>query len=363
MSSLINKRLKDIKPYKPGKPIEELRRELALKGRIIKMASNENALPPSKRVLQAVKKALNSANRYPDGGCYYLKRDLAKMLILDPENIIIGNGSDELIVLALRAFTKKGDEVIVASPTFLIYEIASMIQEGLKIITVPLKGLRYDLDGIAKQLTKKTKIVFIANPDNPTGTYVAEKELNNFLKKVGKNTLVFLDEAYYEFARNIKDYPRAMKYLKKRNVIITRTFSKIYALSGLRVGYGIGKIELIEAMNKVREPFNVNSIAQIAAQKALGDQAFVKKTLNMVKTGKAYLYKEFQAMGLDYVRSATNFILFDAGKNAKKIYKRLLQKGIITREMSAWKLDGYIRVTVCTMEENRIFIKALKGIL
>lgn len=361
MYRLANKNILKVKPYKPGKPIEEVRRELGFKGRIIKMASNENTLSPSSRVISAIKRNLENLNRYPDGGCFYLKRALAGRLGLKPKNIIIGNGSDELIILALRALTSKGDEVIIAKPTFLIYEIASMI-EGLKIRTVPLKDFRYDLKGMAKKLNKNTKIVFIANPDNPTGSFLGRGEIDWFLRKVTKGTIVFFDEAYYEFARKSRDYPNTLKYLKKKNIIITRTFSKIYSLAGLRVGYGLAREGLIEAMNKVREPFNVNSLAQVAAEEALKDDKFVSKTLKLTNEGKNYLYHNLKSLGYDYVKSATNFILTNVGRNSNSIYERLLRKGIIVREMSSWGLNGFIRVTIGTMEENRRFIKALKEV-
>ncbi len=361
MSSLVNRNILKVKTYKPGKPIEEVKRQLKLKGRIIKMASNENTLSPSDRVISAIKGNLKSLNRYPDGGCFYLKKALAGKLRLKPENIIVGNGSDELIILALRAFTSKGDEVIIAKPTFLIYEIASSI-EGVKVRTVPLKDFRYDLKGMAKKLNKNTKIVFIANPDNPTGSFVSRGEIDWFLRKVKRDTIVFFDEAYYEFARKLKDYPNTLKYLKKKNIIITRTFSKIYSLAGLRVGYGLARKELIDPMNKVREPFNVNSLAQVAAEAALKDSVFVSKTLKLVNEGKDYLYRNLKFLGYNYVKSATNFVLINVGRNSRSIYEKLLTKGVIVRQMSPWGLNGFIRVTIGTMKENRRFIRAFKEV-
>lgn len=358
MRNLARKEIMNVKPYKPGKPIEEVRRESGVRS-VIKMASNENTLSPSPKVVSAIRKNLDTLNRYPDGGCFYLKKELSRKFGLDPENIIIGNGSDELIVLTIRAFASKGDEVIIAKPTFLIYEIASTV-EGLKIITVPMKNFRYDLDGMAKRLNKKTKIVFIANPDNPTGSYVTEKEVKAFLKRVGPDTIVFFDEAYYEFAKSLRDYPRTLPYLKKKNIIIARTFSKVYALAGLRVGYAFGKEELIASMNKVREPFNVNSIAQVAALTALKDGQFVSRSLRLVREGKKFIENSLTNMGLRYIPSAANFILFELKQDSKAIYDHLLKKGIIVREMSAWGLKGFIRVTAGTMKENTRFVDTLK---
>jgi len=274
----------------------------------------------------------------------------------------VGNGSDEVIVFAIRAFVKPGEEVIIARPTFLIYEIASKV-EGVRIKYVPLKKLKYDLDAIKKAVTKKTKLVFVANPDNPTGSYVTKEEVKRFMAGLRKDIIVFFDEAYYEFAREFKDYPETTKFLKTRNVIITRSFSKIHSLAGLRIGYGMASEGLIEAMEKVREPFNVNSLAQTAALAALDDASHVKKSISIVKQGKIFLYNELDRMDISYVPSATNFILIRIGEKAAKVYNTLLKKGIIVRNMNAWKLKDFIRLTVGTMSENRRFIEALKKVL
>jgi len=361
MKRLAKSHLNKIKPYKPGKPIEELKRQLGLKD-AIKMASNENALSPSSRVISSIAKAARDLNRYPDGGSFYLKKELAKRFRISPDNFIIGNGSDEVIVFAVRTFLKSGDEVIIAKPTFLVYDIASRV-EGIRVKHVPLRDYRYDLEGMRKAITKKTRMIFIANPDNPTGTYVTRKEVARFMSGLRRDIIVVFDEAYYEFASERSDYPRTMRYFKKeRNVIILRTFSKIYSLAGLRVGYGIARRDLIESMNKVREPFNVNSLAQTAAIAAMYDEGFVKKTKRLIKMGKSYLYSELDIMGIMYIPSATNFILMEIGPDAPVIYKKLLKKGIIVRNMEAWGLSGFLRVTIGTDRENRRFIKALSDI-
>ncbi|NQT06849.1 MAG: histidinol-phosphate transaminase [Candidatus Omnitrophica bacterium] len=361
MKRLAKSHLNKIKPYKPGKPIEELKRQLGLKD-AIKMASNENALSPSSRVISSIAKAARDLNRYPDGGSFYLKKELAKRFRISPDNFIIGNGSDEVIVFAVRTFLKSGDEVIIAKPTFLVYDIASRV-EGIRVKHVPLRDYRYDLESMRKAITKKTRMIFIANPDNPTGTYVTRKEVERFMSGLRRDIIVVFDEAYYEFASERSDYPRTMRYFKKeRNVIILRTFSKIYSLAGLRVGYGIARRDLIESMNKVREPFNVNSLAQTAAIAAMYDEGFVKKTKRLIKMGKSYLYSELDIMGIMYIPSATNFILMEIGPDAPVIYKKLLKKGIIVRNMEAWGLSGFLRVTIGTDRENRRFIKALSDI-
>lgn len=362
MKQLARKNIFKVKPYIPGKPIGEVKRELGL-GNVIKLASNENALPPSRKAMLAAGRELLSVNRYPDGGCFYLKKDLARRFRVSPENIIVGNGSDEIIILALRAFLKQGEEVIVASQTFLIYEVASQIA-GAKIKYAPLKDLRYDVKRIASLVTKKTKLIFIANPDNPTGTYLTKQEVDYLVSRAPKSAIIFFDEAYYEFAKDVKDFPRTMKYLKaKKNVIITRSFSKAYSLAGLRVGYGFAAKGIVECLNRVREPFNVNSPAQAAARASLRDDGHVKKTIRLVKDGKSYLSGQLDSMGIEYIPSVTNFLLIKAGKDAKKIYGKLLRSGIIVREMSPWKLGSFIRVTIGTMRENRRFIRAFKACL
>ncbi|UCD54716.1 MAG: histidinol-phosphate transaminase [Candidatus Omnitrophota bacterium] len=358
---LARKEISKVKPYTPGKPIEEVKREMGLK-EVIKLASNENALPPAPAARRAAKKALLTINRYPDGGCFYLKKALAGHLRVRPENIIVGNGSDEIIILALRAFLKRGEEVIIARPTFLIYELASQIA-GARIKFAPLKDFRYDIPRMARLISGKTRLIFIANPDNPTGTYVTKKEIDFLVSRAPKNTIIYFDEAYFEFAKNIKNFPDTMKYIKNKNIIITRSFSKIYSLAGLRVGYGIAKSEIIECLNRVREPFNVNSVAQAAAQASLNDRRYIEKTIKFVEKAKSFLYKELDSLGLKYIPSVTNFVLINTGRDSKKVYRKLLKRGIIIREMSPWKLTNFIRVTVGTMKENRKFIKALKEVL
>lgn len=358
---LARKNILNISPYEPGKPIEEVQRELGLRA-VIKMASNENALGPSPKAVAAIKRNLNNINRYPDANCFYLKGKLAKKLGVKPENLVIGNGSDEIITLAARAFVSETDEVIIADTTFLIYKIAAQAA-GANIKAVHMKNFKYDLKGMREAISDKTKIVFIANPDNPTGTYCALKEVAAFMKAIPKTAIVFFDEAYYEFGKQKVDYPDTLKYLNKENVIITRTFSKAYGLSGLRVGYGIASSEFIRCMDKVREPFNVNLLAQAAALAALDDAVFLKMTVSSVEKGKRFLYSEFDKLGLEYTPSATNFILVNIKKDCKEVFRKMLKQGVIIRDMKAWGLDTYIRVTIGTREENEKFIKTLKKVL
>lgn len=361
MKSFAKKTIFRVKPYVPGKPIEEVKRELKLK-RVIKLASNENPFGPSARVLKAIQSAALQVNRYPDGDCFHLRKALAKKLNVKPAQLIFGNGSDELIVFAARAFLKPGDEVLLAKPSFLIYSIASKL-EGATLKEIPLKDFCYDLNAFEKALTRKTRIVFIGNPDNPSGKYISDKAMDKFIRCAGSKVLIFIDEAYFEYVE-AQDYGRSLKLLKKYpNVFITRTFSKMYGLAGLRIGYGVGREGLIDILNRVREPFNVNIPAQAAALASLNDKAHFKNIKRLIRKQRNYLYSEFNRLKLDFVKSWTNFILIDVRKDARVVSKQLLKKGTIVRDMSVWGLPRYIRVTIGTPAENRQFIKQLEEIL
>ncbi len=356
-----NKYIFQVKPYVPGKPIEDVKRELGLKS-VIKLASNENPYPPSKKVLAAMTSAIKGVNRYPDGGCVVLRKALAKFLKVAEDQLIFGNGSDEIIVLAVKAFVGKGDEVIIAQPSFLIYDIASRLA-GAKIHSVPLKNFKYDLAGMKAKISKRTKIIFIGNPDNPSGTYINLKEAEDLIKAASKDTLVFFDEAYFEYVHS-KDYPDGIALMKKYpNVLVTRTFSKMYGLAGLRVGYGIGRPDIIDILNRLREPFNVNSVAQAAAVAALGDQVYYKNVAAKVEEQRQFLYRSLTGLNLAYVNSFTNFILIYVGGDSTALAQTLLKKGVIIRDMSVWGLKGYIRVSIGTEQENKRFIQTLKRIV
>ncbi len=360
MNRLVRSGIANIEPYEPGKPIEEVKRELGLR-RVYKLASNENPLGPSSNAIAAIRKALKNINRYPDGNCYYLKRKLAKALKVKPENLIFGNGSDELISIVVLTFLNEDEEAIVAEPTFLEYRLI-VEAFGRRVRTIPSLDLRYNLDGMKAAITDKTKIIFIANPDNPTGTYITDKQLDRFLDGLPPNILVVIDEAYNEFV-DVKDYPNTMKYLKDRNVLIFRTFAKAYGLAGLRLGYCVGKAEFIDCMNRVRQPFNVNALAQVAALAALDDAEHLKRTKSTILKGKKYLYRNLDKLGFSYVPSAANFILVDVKRDGQKLFEQMLRYGVIVRDMKPYKLDNYIRVTVGTEEENRKFIEALKRVI
>ena len=360
---LFRQEIEDIPVYIPGKPIEEVQRMLGLK-QVIKLASNENPLGPSPKAANAIKKALKDMNRYPDAASWYLKAKIATTLKTEINRIICGNGSDEVIILSMKAFVNSGDEVIIAKPTFLIYQVAAGIA-GANIKFVPLtKDLKYDLKSMKKSVTDKTKIIFIANPDNPAGSYVTKKELDEFFDGLPEDVIVYLDEAYFELAKDAaSDYPDGTDYLARPNLIVARSFSKIYGLAGLRIGYGITSPRIVNYLDKFRDPFNVNCLAQAAACAAMDDKEFVNKTLKIVKEERQFLYDELEKMGLEYVKTVTNFMMINVKRNSKKVFEDMICKGVIIRDMQAWGYDTFIRVSVGTRKENQIFIDTLKKVL
>jgi histidinol-phosphate aminotransferase len=361
MRKLTRDNIDGIKPYEPGKPIDDVKRELGL-SEITKLASNENPLGVSPLALKAMRDALDSVYRYPDGSNYKLRESIAERFKIDMDNVIIGNGSNEIIDLAVKAFLYEHEQVITSTPDFLIFKLATL-QEAGKVLEVPLDNFYCNLDKIYEAINEKTKIIFVSNPNNPVGTYIKESKLKEFINKVSSDIVIFLDEAYCEFARDIPEFPQSLKYLNKPNVVICRTFSKAYGLSGLRVGYAMANKNLIQAMNKARQPFNVNMLAQVAAEAALEDQDFLNRTIEVTEAGKVYLYNELNKLGLDYVPSATNFVLMNVKRDAGEVFNLLLKKGVIVRSMASYKLANWIRVTIGTEEENRKFIECLKKVL
>jgi histidinol-phosphate aminotransferase len=360
MNELIRREIKNIEPYEPGKPIEKVERELGIKA--VKMASNENALGPSLKAVAALKRALGKINLYPDGDAYYLKSRLAEHLRVGKENIILGNGSDEIIRIITETFLNEDEEVIFAEPGFIVYRMAAVVMKG-KCVPVPLKNYTHDLEAMSQAINERTKLVFIANPNNPTGTMVNADSVASFMKRLPENIVVIFDEAYYEYVDE-SDFPETIDYVKNgRNVITLRTFSKIYGLAGLRIGYGIAGEKFIREMNRVRQPFNVNSLAQVAAQAALEDKEHVRKSCRANSEGKKFFYREFARMKITYVPSQANFVLVDVGINADKATEKLIKEGIIVRSMRMYNLTNFIRVTIGKMEENQRFIAALDRVL
>jgi histidinol-phosphate aminotransferase len=360
MSSLARKNILAVTSYVGGKPIEEVKRQYGLK-EIIKLASNENPLGPSPKAVEAIKKSLSSINRYPDSQGFLLKRKIAKSLRVEPASIVLGNGSDELIDLVIKTFVEDDENVITAETTFLEYKIISQVL-GRQVITVPLRYFKYDLSSIKSKINSKTKVVFIANPNNPTGTYVTKYELEDFIKGLPKNLLLVLDEAYDAFI-DVNDYPNSLKYANEANVIVLKTFSKTYGLAGLRSGYAIAAPELASCMERARQPFNVNLLAQAGSAAALDDKDFLRRTRKVVLQGKDYLYGTLKELGLAYVPSVTNFILIDVGRSGVDVFKNMLKNGVIVRDMEQYGLKNFIRVTIGTRKENEKFIKVLKKVL
>jgi histidinol-phosphate aminotransferase len=350
--------IQSIKPYVPGKPIEELQRELGIED-AVKLASNENPLGPSPKAVEAVYKVISGLNRYPDGSGFYLKNVLSENLAVNQEGLITGNGSNELIDIAVRTFMTAGDEAIMGVPSFVVYPLAVQ-SVGAKAVQVPLKEWRHDLYGMAGEITERTRIIFVANPNNPTGTINHTDEFDEFMQRVPDGVLVIVDEAYREYVRDGR-YPDAMEYLKAgRDILILRTFSKVYGLAGLRIGYGISREEIVREMNKVREPFNTSTVAQAAALASVEDDGHVERSIALNEEGKAYLYKEFRRLGLDFVATEANFIYltFDSPV-AVELYSHLLKRGVIIRPTGA----AAVRITIGLPEENRLLVEVLGAVI
>ncbi len=361
MQDLAREEIFKIKPYVPGKPVEEVERELGITD-VIKLASNENPLGPSPRAIAAITAFASKVNVYPDGNCFYLKKALAVGLNCAPEEIVLGNGSDNLLMLLGTTFLNPADEIIMGNPSFSEYDFSAKVM-GAKTVKVPLKNFTYDLEGIVAALTGKTKIVFICNPNNPTGTIVTAAEVESFMRKIPDNVLVVFDEAYYEYVGDAA-YPDSLQYVKEnRNVIVLRTFSKIYGLAGLRIGYGVAPKEIISAINRVREPFNVNLLAQKAALAALSDTDFLEKSRAVNAAGKEMLYDVLRARGLEFVPTETNFIFINTGLDSQEVFQKLLRQGVIVRTGDIFGYPKFIRVTVGTPRENKRFIAALEKVL
>ncbi|HAJ56262.1 MAG TPA: histidinol-phosphate transaminase [Candidatus Omnitrophica bacterium] len=357
---MIRQDILNIEAYKPGKPIEEVERELGLKD-VVKLASNENPLGPSPAALAAIRKNLKSLNRYPEGTCFYLKKKLAAKLGVKENNLLFGNGSDELIDIILKTIKGPDAEIITSDTTFVEYKICGAIN-GFDVTAVPLKDFTFDLEAIRSKITKRTKAVFIANPNNPTGTFVNAKQVADFLDGMPRQVLVVFDEAYFEFVTE-KDFPEMIPLIEKKNVIVLRTFSKAYGLAGLRIGYMAASEKFIGYAQRVRQPFNVNSLAQAAATAALNDKKFLKRTRECIAKEKKLLYKAFLKLGVWFKDSSANFIFVRLEKDAGKVFQLLLKKGVIIREMSQYGLTNYARITVGTRQENIKLIKGLDEVL
>jgi len=357
---LVAEWIRALAPYPPGKPIEELEREYGILGSI-KLASNENPLGPSPKAIAAIVGALNNLHRYPDGDCFYLKRAVAKKYGISPDALIFGNGSNEIIELAVRTFMQRGDEAVMADQAFVIYRLVVQAAGG-KSRLVPLRKFTHDLEAIAEAITPATRMVFLANPNNPTGTIFFRSEWEEFLRAVPPHVIIVMDEAYFEFVED-PQYPDSLDAHGNDRLLITlRTFSKIYGLAGLRTGFGVAHPELIDVMNRVRQPFNVNSLAQVAVVAALDDDEHVQRTRQCNREGLAYLRAQCARLGIEVVPSWANFLLVRVG-TGPRVYEALLRQGVIVRPMGVYGFSEHVRVTVGTAEENQRFVAVLEQVL
>ncbi|MCA9464727.1 MAG: histidinol-phosphate transaminase [Nitrospira sp.] len=344
-------------PYSPGKPLSELERELGV-SHAIKLASNENPWGPSPKALQVLEGASSSLHRYPDGGAHYLRQDLADRLKVAPDQVLVGNGSDEIISLLVKAFLSPGEEAVMADLTFVMYRLAVLGGHAVPV-EVPLVNWTHDLDAMVKAVTDRTRLLFICNPNNPTGTMVTAQALDRALSQLPDHVVVVLDEAYYEYVRD-PDYPDSLRYVREgRPCVVLRTFSKIFGLAGLRVGYGITTPEVSGYVNRVRPPFNVNSLAQEAARAALSDDEHVAKSRGMNEAEMTFLEEGLKNLGLSCIPSQANFLYFDVGMDGKRVYDALLKEGVIVRHIRG----SMVRVTIGQPTENHRFLDALKMVL
>lgn len=358
MSISLNPNLAKLPVYQPGRPIEEVARELNLPASsIIKVASNENPLGPSPKALAAMERVLKNLNLYPDGNAFYLKQKLAEKLGVEPGNLILGNGSNEIIEFVGHALMSPGVDVIVSEYCFAIYPIVAKLF-GANVITVPAKKHGHDLPAMLKAITPNTKVIFVANPNNPTGTLAQREDVVTLINGVPNDVLLVMDEAYFEFLNDPIDLLPLIRNGQKTNLLLMRTFSKIFGLAGLRLGYGIAVPELISALEKIRQPFNINSIAQTAALAALDDEEHLQKTRANNFQGLRYLENELRKMKLEFVPSSANFILVRVG-DGQKIFNDLQKLGVITRPMGGYGLPEWIRVSVGTPAENERFVAAI----
>jgi histidinol-phosphate aminotransferase len=361
MKKIARRGVEGLVPYPPGKPIEELERDLGIRGSI-KLASNENPLGPSPGAVDAIRERLETLNRYPDGSGYYLKTKLSRKFGLSPDQIVLGNGSNEIIELIIRTFLEPGEEAVQAFPTFLVYE-KIVKGAGGRTISVPLERFGINLKGMLEAVTPRTKIVFVNNPNNPTGSILGARELELFLKALPKDVIVALDEAYIEFVTD-PGCADGLRLLDTHpGIVVLRTFSKLYGLAGLRIGYAFTSVKIAGYINRVRQPFNANALAQAAATAALDDTDFANRTLDTVREGLTYLQEHLDRMGLEYIPTQTNFFLIRVPSGGKNTYEKLLRKGVIVRSMDSYSLPEYIRINVGLPEENERFIRTLGSLL
>mgnify|MGYP006412302659 FL=1 len=351
----------DIKPYEPGKPLIEVQQKYKISN-VIKLASNENPFGFSLEVNDAVSEHLKDMNRYPESTAHTLNNKLAKKFHVAPENIVLGNGSDDIIALLAHGFLNPGDEALMPLPSFLMYEISVKTAKGLPVM-VPLTDYSTNLEGLVEKISSKTRLIFITNPFNPTGSTITYNEFNEFSQKVPNDVIIIVDEAYIEFVRDDAVYNSLKKPLQDPRVVTLRTFSKAYGLAGFRVGYGIMDPEIAEILNRIRQPFNVNTLAQEAGVAAIGDEQFLNKSIQTTHESLDFLFDELSNLGIHCLPTQSNFFMMDLKKDATKVFEKMLQLGIIVRSMKSYGFDTFIRVNTGTKKENIAFIAALKKVL
>jgi histidinol-phosphate aminotransferase len=357
---LATPQLRSLAVYEPGKPIEETARELGIHpAEIIKLASNENPLGPSLKAVEAMRAAFENAHLYPDGSGFYLCNAIAAKLGLKPRNVILGNGSNEIIEFLGHAFLNPGDDVITCQYAFIVYKLLATAF-SVRTIEIPTPDYQQNLEATLEAITAKTRLIFIPNPNNPTGTLVSEGAIDHFMSLVPDKIIVIFDEAYFEFLDNPPDTLRFVR--RGRKVVVLRTFSKIHGLAGLRIGYAIAAPEMIEVLHKTRQPFNVNSIAQASALAALGDEAHLRETKRIVDEGRAYLQEQFAAMRISFVPAAANFVMVNVGDGCA-VFEELLRRRIIVRPLKGYGLPEWVRISVGTMEQNKKLISALREVI
>lgn len=358
--------LKGLTPYQPGKPVEELEREYGVSN-IIKLASNENPLGPSATAIEAIKQALHELARYPDGNGFVLKQKISEKFSVKPSQITLGNGSNDILEFVARAFVTEHNEVIFSQHAFAVYPLVTQAINAKAVVT-PAKNWGHDLNAMLQAVTDKTRLLFVANPNNPTGTWLKGDELKAFIGKLPDHVIAVVDEAYFEYANdpriNAQGYKSAAEWIEQfPNLVVTRTFSKAYGLAALRIGYSISHPDVADLLNRVRQPFNVNHLALEAAAAALDDTDYLEQSIQLNATGMKYLEDGFKAMGLGFIPSVGNFISVDVGKAAAKVYDALLYEGVIVRPVANYEMPDHLRITIGLPEENERFLIALKKVL
>ena len=357
---LANSQLREISLYEPGKPIEETARELGIDpGAIIKLASNENPLGPSPRAVEAMRDALEKGHLYPDGGGFCLCKAVATKLGLSPENVILGNGSNEVLEFLGHAFLNPGDDVVTSQHAFVVYKLVAT-SFGARTLEIASPDYQQDLDGMLAAITRQTRLIFVPNPNNPTGTLLSQRAIDDFMSRIPEHVIVVFDEAYFEF---LDRPPDTLQFVREgRNIVVLRTFSKIHGLAGLRIGYAVAPADLVQVLHKTRQPFNVNSIAQVGALAALEDEEHLRATKQAIDEGRAYLHEQFSKMKIPFVPGTANFVMINVG-DGHATFEKLLRRGIIVRPLKGYNLPEWVRISIGTMQENKKLIAALTEVM